>query len=89
MIVDRLGAKPLVVQLPIGAESDFAGVVDLLNDRAIIWKNEDLGAEFEYVDIPADLAEKAAEYREQMIETALEQDDALMEAYFEGQTAKC
>ena len=86
MIVDRLGAKPLVVQLPIGAESDFAGVVDLLNDRAIIWKNEDLGAEFEYVDIPADLAEKAAEYREQMIETALEQDDALMEAYFEGQT---
>ena len=86
MIVDRLGATPLVMQLPIGAEAEFAGVVDLLNDRAIVWKNEDLGAEFEYVDIPADLAEKAAEYREQMIETALEQDDALMEAYFEGET---
>jgi elongation factor G len=86
MIVDRLGAKPLVVQLPIGAEAEFAGVVDLVHDRAIVWKNEDLGAEFEYVDIPADLVEKAAEYREQMIETALEQDDALMEAYFEGET---
>ncbi|MDA9008678.1 elongation factor G [Alphaproteobacteria bacterium] len=86
MIVDRLGAKPLVVQLPIGAEAKFAGVVDLVHDRAIVWKNEDLGAEFEYVDIPADLVEKAAEYREQMIETALEQDDALMEAYFEGET---
>ena len=86
MIVDRLGATPLVMQLPIGSEAEFAGVVDLLNDRAIVWKNEDLGAEFEYVDIPADLAEKAAEYREQMIETALEQDDALMEAYFEGET---
>ncbi len=84
MIKDRLGAVPLVLQLPIGAESDFVGVVDLVKNQAIIWKEETLGAEFEYTDIPADLADQAAEYRQQLIETAVEQDDAALEAYLEG-----
>ncbi len=84
MIVDRLGAVPLVTQLPIGAEAEFAGCVDLLKMQAIIWKDENLGAEFEYVDIPADLADKAAEYREKLVETAIEQDEELLEAYLEG-----
>jgi len=84
MVKKRLGATPLVIQLPVGAENDFAGVVDLIKMKAIIWKDESLGAEFEYVDIPADLADRAAEYREQMIETAVEMDEAVMEAYLEG-----
>ena len=83
-IIDRLGAKPLVLYLPIGAESDLKGVVDLVNNRGIVWKDESLGAEFEYVDVPADLADKAAEYRERMIETVVEQDDDVMEQYLEG-----
>ena len=84
MIVDRLGAVPLVLQLPIGMEADFAGVVDLLNNRAIIWKNEDLGAEFDYVDIPEALQEQAADYRNRLIETAVELDDEALEAYLDG-----
>jgi elongation factor G len=84
MMVDRLGTRPLVVQLPIGSESEFAGMVDLVKMQAIIWKDESLGAEFYYTDIPADMAEKAAEYRSQLVETAVEMDDALMEAYLEG-----
>ncbi len=84
MIVDRLGATPAVLQLPIGGESDFVGVVDLVRMRAIVWKDESLGAEFEYTDIPADLADKAAEYREKLIETVVEVDDDAMEAYLEG-----
>ncbi|MGN6498418.1 MAG: elongation factor G [Tsuneonella sp.] len=84
-IIDRLGAVPLVLYLPIGAESDLKGVVDLVNNRGIVWKDESLGAKFDYVDIPADLADKAAEYRNQLIETVVEQDDAVMEAYLEGE----
>ena len=84
MIVDRLGAVPLVIQLPIGAESDFAGNIDLVKMKAVVWDGEALGASFSYEDIPADLADKAAEYREKMIELAVEQDDAAMEAYLEG-----
>ena len=83
-IIDRLGATPLVLYLPIGAESSLKGVVDLVNNRGIVWKDESLGAEFEYVEIPAELADKAAEYREKLIETAVEQDDDVMEAYLEG-----
>ena len=83
-IIDRLGATPLVLYLPIGAESDFVGLVDLVNDRGIVWKDESLGAEFEYVDVPEDLKDKAAEYREKLIELAVEQDDEAMEAYLEG-----
>ncbi|MDP7100573.1 MAG: elongation factor G, partial [Rhodospirillales bacterium] len=84
MIIDRLGATPLVTQLPVGAEADFAGVIDLIKMRAITWKNEDLGAEFVYSDIPADRQEEAAEYRKKLIETAVEQDDDAVEAYLEG-----
>ncbi len=83
-IIDRLGATPLVITLPIGAESDLKGVVDLVANRGIIWQNEDLGAKYEYVDIPEDMADKVAEYREKLIETAVEQDDEVMEAYLEG-----
>ncbi|MFN3076992.1 MAG: elongation factor G [Alphaproteobacteria bacterium] len=85
MITERLGARPLVVSLPIGVESAFAGMVDLVRNQAIIWKDESLGAEFELRPIPADMAEQAEEYRKQLIETAVEMDDAAMEAYLEGQ----
>jgi len=84
MIVDRLGAKPLVMQLPDGCESDFIGVVDLLTMKAYHWKDETMGAKYEIIDIPANLKEKAEEYHQQLIETAVEQDDAIMEAYLEG-----
>ncbi len=84
MVIERLGANPLVMQLPIGAESDFAGVVDLVKMQAIVWKDENLGAEFEYTDIPADLADLAAEYREKLVETLVELNEEAMEAYFEG-----
>ena len=85
MIVDRLGAVPLVLQLPIGSESEFIGVVDLIRMKAVVWKDEAMGAEYEVREIPEELAEQAAEYREKLIELAVEQDDAVMEAYFEGQ----
>jgi len=84
MIVGRLGAQPLVLQLPLGAESDYAGVIDLLSMKAVVWEDEALGAKFDFQDIPADMAEMAAEYREKLIELAVEQDDAAMEAYLEG-----
>ena len=83
-IIDRLGAVPLVLYLPIGAESDLKGVVDLVNMRGIVWQAEDLGAKYEFIDIPAELADKAAEYREKLVETAVEQDDDVMEQYLEG-----
>ncbi len=85
MIVDRVAGNPLVIQLPIGAENEFAGVVDLLEMRAIVWEDEGLGAKFNYEDIPADLADQAAEYREKLIEMAVEIDEAAMEAYLEGE----
>lgn len=84
MMVDRLGATPLVMQLPIGAESAFVGVVDLIRNQAIIWEDESLGAEFAYGDIPPDMADEVAGYREKLIDLAVEQDDAAMEAYLEG-----
>ena len=84
MVEERLGATPMVVQLPIGAESKFAGIVDLVRMKAVVWDDETLGAKFHDEDIPADLADKASEYREKMIELAVEQDEAAMEAYLEG-----
>lgn len=84
MIKTRLGARPMVMALPIGAEADFKGIVDVLNKRAIIWHSEDLGASFEYQEIPDDLKEKAEQYYNEMVEMAAEMDDAVMEAYFEG-----
>ena len=84
-IHSRLAAKTVVLQLPIGAESNFAGVVDLIEMKAIIWEEESLGAKFHEAEIPEDLAEKAAEYREKMIEAVVEIDEAVMEAYLEGE----
>ncbi len=83
-IIDRLGARPAVLYLPIGIEGGFKGLVDLVENRAIIWLEESLGAKFEYQEIPDDLKEKAAKYRSDLIEMAVELDDALMEAYLEG-----
>jgi elongation factor G len=80
-----LGANPLVMTLPIGEEDDFRGVVDLLNENAWVWDDSGNPEAYEVVDIPDDLKDKAAEYREALIETALEQDDDLMEAYLEGE----
>ncbi|KQQ84706.1 elongation factor G [Aureimonas sp. Leaf324] len=84
MVKTRLGAKAIVVQLPIGAENEFKGVVDLIEMNALIWRDESLGAQWDVVEIPDDLKDKAAEYRELMIETAVEVDEAAMEAYLEG-----
>ncbi|MDC0360205.1 elongation factor G [Alphaproteobacteria bacterium] len=84
MMEDRLGARALVLQLPIGSEAEYEGVVDLIRMKEIVWKNEDLGAEFEYRDIRDSLAEQAAEYREKLVETAVEMNDSAMEAYLEG-----
>ena len=84
MMKDRLGANPVVLMLPVGKEAEFKGVVDLVRNRAIIWHEETLGASFSYEDIPADLADEAAEARTAMIEAAVEYDDAAMEAYLDG-----
>jgi elongation factor G len=85
MIKSRLGATPLVMQLNIGAESEFAGVVDLLKMKALIWQSENLGAAWDEVDIPAELADRAQEMRDALIETAVEIDEEAMEAYLEGE----
>ncbi len=85
MIKERLGAKPVPLQIPIGAESEFAGVVDLIEMKALIWKAENLGAEWEVKDIPDDLVDTANKMREEMIEAAVEVDEAAMEAYLEGE----
>src|ERR671934_253438 len=84
MIRDRLGARPAVLYLPIGIEGGFKGLVDLVENRAIIWLDESLGAKFVYEEIPADLKDAAAEARMHLIEMAVEQDDDVMEAYLEG-----
>ncbi len=84
MIKDRLGAKPLVMQIPVGIESSLKGIVDLVKMKAIIWQDESLGAKFDVVDIPADLKAEADKYRKELIETAVEQDEKLMEEYLNG-----
>jgi len=84
-IKKRLGARPVPMQLPIGAESNFRGMVDLVEMKAYVWKDEALGAKFDVVEIPDDLKEKAAEYRNGLIEAAVELDDAVMEKYLEGE----
>jgi len=83
-IHSRLAAKTVIIQLPIGAENNFKGIVDLIRMKAVVWEEENLGASFHDEDIPADLVDKAAEYREKMIETVVELDEAVMEAYLEG-----
>lgn len=84
MIKDRLGARPMVMAMPIGAEADFVGIVDVLKRKAIIWHSEDLGATFEEKEIPAELKEKADQYYNELVEMAVEMDDAAMESYLEG-----
>jgi elongation factor G len=84
MIKDRLGARPAVLYLPIGIEGGFKGLVDLVENRAIIWLDESLGAKFEYHPIPDDLKDAAAAARSELIEIAVEQDDDIMTSYLEG-----
>ena len=84
MIVDRLGARPMAIQLPIGAEADFKGIVDLVRMKAVIYTGDTADSPIEEKEIPADLQEKAAEYRNQLVEMAVEQDEAAMEDYLEG-----
>jgi elongation factor G len=84
MIGSRLGAQAVVMQLPIGAENDFKGVVDLIEMKALVWRNEELGAQWDVLDIPADLQARAEEYREKLIEAAVEMDDEAMNNYLEG-----
>ncbi len=88
MIKDRLGAKPLVIQVPIGIEASLSGVIDLVKMKAQVWKNEALGAEWEYKDIPDDLKEISQKYRTELVEMAVEQDEKLMEAYLNGDEIK-
>jgi elongation factor G len=88
MIGDRLGCKPLVIQVPIGIESSLSGVVDLVKMKAQVWKNEALGAEWEYKDIPDDLKEITQKYRTELVEMAVEQDEKLMESYLNGDEIK-
>jgi len=85
MIVDRLGARPLVIQLPIGSEAEFVGVVDLVQMKAIIWQDETLGAKFDVVEIPDSMKEEAKKYHAQLIEMAVEVDDAALEKYLNGE----
>jgi elongation factor G len=84
-IVERLGARPVAIQLPIGAEQQFKGVIDLVRMKGVVWDDESLGAKYHDIDIPADLLDQAKEYREKMVEAAVELDDAAMSAYLDGQ----
>src|SRR5450631_1357055 len=83
-IVDRLGAKPVAIQLPIGAENNFRGLIDLVRMKGVVWDDESLGAKYQDIDIPAELLDQAKEYREKMVEAAVELDDAATTAYLEG-----
>ena len=84
MIKERLGATPVVLTLPIGIESDLKGIVDLVTMKAIVWSGEHLGADFEVVDIPDDMKEEAKAYRIELIESVVDQDEAIMDSYFDG-----
>ncbi|HUO87931.1 MAG TPA: elongation factor G [Rhizomicrobium sp.] len=84
MMIDRLGTRPMVITWPLGTESDFKGIVDVVKMKALVWHDEQLGAKFDEVDIPAEYADKAKELRAQLVEMAVEEDDKLLEAYLEG-----
>lgn len=84
MVAERLGAKPLVLQLPLGIEGSFKGVIDLVRMKAIVWANEDLGAKFGEEEIPAEMRDEAEKWRENLLETAVEQDNDVMEKYLDG-----
>jgi elongation factor G len=83
-IIQRVAGAPVCIQLPIGAESDFKGIIDLVRMKAVVWDNENLGASFRDEEIPADLVERAKEYRLKLVEAAVELDDEAMNAYLEG-----
>ena len=85
-ITNRLGAKPLILQLPIGSEDNFRGVVDILRQKAIVWEEDTLGARFHEEEVPADMVAEAARHREILIETVADADDALLEQYLAGET---
>lgn len=85
MIVERLGAKPVVTQLPVGSEDKFSGIIDLIEQKYIVWGGEELGAKFSYEEIPDDMKAKAEDYRAKMIEAAVEMDDAVTEKYLNGE----
>jgi elongation factor G len=84
-IIDRVAGKPVCLQLPIGAESDFQGVIDLIKMKAIVWSGEALGAKYDEVEIPAELKDQALEYRSKLLEAAVEMDDEVMMTYLDGQ----
>ncbi|HEY4263693.1 MAG TPA: elongation factor G, partial [Micropepsaceae bacterium] len=84
MMIDRLGTHPMVIQIPVGAEQGFKGVIDLIAMKALIWKEENLGADYEEMEIPEDLREKAQELHTKLVESAVEEDEKLLEAYLEG-----
>src|SRR5258708_12546129 len=83
-IAGRPGAKPIAIQLPIGSENNFKGLVDLVRMKGVVWDDEGLGASFKDIDIPADLVDRAKEYREKMLEAAVELDDDALAAYLDG-----
>ena len=85
MMKTRLGARAIPVQLPINEAENYGGLIDLIKMKAVVWKNESLGADYSFEEIPADLLAKAQEYREQLIEAAVEQDDGIMEKYLAGE----
>jgi elongation factor G len=84
-IIDRLKCRPVAIQIPIGAEEKFLGIVDLVEMRGIVWRDETLGSQYDVVEIPEDLKEKAKEYREHMIEAISEHDEALMHKFIDGE----
>jgi elongation factor G len=84
MMIERLGTRPLVVQLPLGAESELKGIIDIVTMKAIVWKDEGLGAQYEVEEIPEAYREKAAAARTALVETAVEEDEAVIEAYLDG-----
>src|SRR6476659_2016518 len=85
MMIDRLGTRPMVIQIPVGTEAGFKGVVDLVQMKALIWREENLGADYELTDIPGDLKDKAQELHTKLVDMAVEEDEKLLEAYLEGQ----
>ena len=84
MMIDRLGTRPMVIQIPVGTEAGFKGVVDLVQMKALIWREENLGADYELTDIPGDLKDKAQELHTKLVDMAVEEDEKLLEAYLEG-----
>jgi elongation factor G len=84
MVKDRLGANPIVIQLPLGVESSFRGIIDLVRMKAVVWDDEALGASFHDEEIPSDLLALAKEYHEKLVEQAVELDESVMEKYLEG-----